>query len=302
MANNANSYVQINGFFLSDLASERRRADTTLPGVEFNTTNEGNIKTEHIRISSEEGAKSIGRPLGNYNTIISPEFSNLCDSDMNLVTDVLAKELESITSPFRKKKTTRILVVGLGNRLLTPDAIGPLSADECNPTNHIFHQDRKLFDTLGCDALSVISPGVSAATGMEAADIVAGAVTSISADVVIAVDALCARSPSRLATTVQISDTGIFPGSGVGNNVKGLNAETVGAPVIALGVPTMIDSRVFTLDILEGAGNEKARDELIEILDEIPVSYVTPRLCDASVKNAAKIIGGAINRAFGVII
>ncbi len=302
MSDKVNNYIQINGLFFSDLACERRRADTTIPGVEWSSSESGNMKTERIKISSEKGAESIGRPCGNYHTIISPEFTSLCDSDISHLTSLLAEELTEMCSPFRTGKTASLLVAGLGNRLLTPDAVGPLSAEECNPTRHIMRGDKKLFDELKCDSIAVVSPGVSAATGLEAADMVAGAAGSTGADIVIAIDALCARSVSRLATTIQISDTGIFPGSGVGNNVKPLNRDTVGVPVIAVGVPTMIDSRVFTLDILDGAGNQKAKDELIDMLDEIPVTYVTPRLCDGVVKSAAKIIGGAINRAFGVVV
>lgn len=279
----------------SDLALERRRADTNIEGVEYKKERRDCFLWERIRITSEDGAKSIGRPQGHYDTLTMPRMDTLDTDAAEQAQEELARELCRI---FDKDGIypERILVVGLGNRALTPDAIGPKCADGINPTMHITGFDREMFEALECSEIAVISPGVTAESGMDSADIVRGICERIRPSAVIAVDSLASRASSRLGSTVQISDTGIFPGSGIGNRRKALNRATLGVPVIAIGVPTVIDTRVF---INEELARRDEKD--IEAPSGEPM-YVSPREIDTITDMAARIISGAINQAFGALM
>ena len=180
----------------------------------------------------------------------------------------------------------RLLVVGLGNIELTPDSVGPKSADGINATLHIRETDAACFSALECSAIAVLCPGVSAKSGMDAAKTVSAVCRAIHPNAVIAIDAISARSPSRLGRTIQLSDTGIFPGSGIGNPRGAITKETVGAPVIAIGVPTIIDSRCFISGIDQANMGEGM--------------FVSPKEINEIVTVASKIIGGGINQAFGI--
>ena len=269
----------------SDLACERRRADTALNGVNYerNPTEVG--IWERISITSEEGSRSIGRPIGIYNTLFTSRMYELDPTATECIAIEISDELKSITN-IMKVKAHRVLVVGLGNAALTPDAVGPECADAVNATMQIKRIDKKSFDALGCCEIAVIKPGVSAESGLDAAETVLSVCRGISPDLVIAIDALAAGASDRLGSTVQISSTGILPGSGLGINSGAINEETLSVPVIAIGVPTVMDSRIF-------AGS-KATD------DECSPMFVSPKDVHLVVECSAKIIGGAINKAFGI--
>ena len=269
----------------SDLALERHRISTDTPGVEFRRERARGGVWERIKILSRAGEESLGRPIGCYDTLTLPSMQNLdfemLDDAQNEISRELCRicELSSIIPD-------RILVVGLGNPDLTPDAVGPAAAALIEPTMQLARLDEKAFLALECSEIAVISPGVSSKSGIESTDIVKSLTKKISPSLVIAIDALASRSPSRLGTTIQISDTGIHPGTGLGKGTGRLCAETLGVPVIAIGVPTVINSRYFT----DSDGEKSSADGL----------FVSPKDIGEIVNSAAKIIGGGINQAFGI--
>lgn len=268
----------------SDLACERRRADTALDGVHLEREISAGGVWERIRITDEEGAKSIGRPIGHYDTLTIDRMDLLDGAGISDGAEEIARELCRLVEGLRITPD-RLLVIGLGNRELTPDSIGPRCADEVNATLHIAKEDVRFFSLLECSEIAVLSPGVKSYSGMDAAELVKGICDRSHPNAVIAIDALCARSPSRLGRTVQLSDTGIFPGSGIGNPRGAITKETVGVPVIAIGVPTVIDARAFS-------GRDATADS--EAL------FVSPKEINGIVKAAARMISGGINQAFGI--
>lgn len=268
----------------TDLAVERRRINTETRGVEYKSAEcDGGI-WECVRILSEEGARSIGRPRGRYDTLNTGRMDLLGESEIGDATEEIAKKLCETVEAY-SVIPERLLIVGLGNRELTPDSVGPKAAAIVKPTLHIKEFDRDTFLGLECSELAVLCPGVTAQSGIESAEVIRGVTRRIMPDAVIAIDAIATRSPERLGSTVQISDTGLFPGSGVGNSRAALNEDTLGVPVIAVGVPTVIDSRVF-------GGKASA-------FDGEPM-LVAPKEIDEITTVAAQIIGGAINQAFGI--
>ena len=269
----------------SDLALERRKADTNISGVSYIKEKGEYGEWERLKIESIEGERSIGRPRGIYDTLKIPEMNTLGEYEIGDAQNEIAKDLCRVCR-YLLTIPIRILVVGLGNEELAPDALGPLSAKEVKPTLHISKCDSDLFDTLECSEIAVICPNVKAHSGLESLEIVKGVCKSISPDLVIAVDSLASTSPARLGNTIQISSTGIIPGTGLGNRQGAINEETLGVPVIAIGVPTIINSKCFAYS------NENG-----EIGDAM---FVAPKEINEIVKVASKIIGGAINQAFGI--
>ena len=280
-------------FPYTDLACERRRADVGLDGVEYKKESSVTGTWERIRISSPEGAMSIGRPMGIYDTLTLMRMDLLDSGAIDDAKEEVAKELCYLfdRSGIRPR---RILVAGLGNPRLTPDAVGPMAAEAVKPTMHIRAADGEFFDSLECSELAVAVPGVAASRGVDAAEVIGGICDRIRPDAVIAIDALASRAAARLGTTVQMTDTGIYPGSGLGNSRTPLNRETLGVPVIAIGVPTVIDSRMFWVDAQSesrGIGDARLAG---------PTMFVSPREIGEIVETAAVIIGGGITQALGI--
>ncbi len=272
------------GFFNTDLAAERRRADTTTAGIEYKKSPTAYGSIEKIRVTSEAGAKSIGRPLGRYDTLNIRRMDLLDNEEIDDIKDAVARELCEMMY-IRDIEPDRILVVGLGNPSLTPDSIGAEVAKKIEPTMHLRKFDEQMFNSLDCSEIAVIAPGVTSNSGIDAKDTVRGMVETIEPDAVIVVDSLAARSPKRLGTTLQFCDTGIHPGSGVGSHREAIDEDSIGVPVFAVGVPTVIDSRLF---IGDGEGT------VVEGM------FVSPKDIDTIVKNAGEIIAGGINQAFGI--
>lgn len=268
----------------TDLAVERRRADTNTPGVKYEKKKTwSGFVWETVKITSEEGEASIGRPRGVYATLNLERIDDLDEDECENAQDELARKLCEMCDSDRIIPA-RILVVGLGNKNLTPDSLGAKSSEAVTATMHILGYDEDSFYNLECSEIAVIAPDVSAKSGLDAAVLVAGISEKIKPDLVIAIDALASRAPERLGRTIQISNTGIFPGSGVGNTRGEISRATLGIPVIAIGVPTVMDSRHFS----KGG-----------IITGEPM-FVSPREIDGIVTVAAKIIGGSINQAFGI--
>ena len=275
---------------VSDLACERGRVDTGIQGVELKKECSGGYVWERIRISSEEGARSIGRPIGNYDTLTLPRMDKLDEEEIDDAANEIAKEL-CLAADRLNIYPERLLVVGLGNAELTPDSVGPKTANAINATMHIKEFDGAMFGDLECSEIAVITPGVMAQSGMEASELIMGICDRIMPDAVLAIDALASKSAKRLGTTIQISDTGIFPGSGIGNSRAPLNKKTLGIPVIAIGVPTVINARLLLADSgIRSFGH-----------DGIENMFVSPREIDGITAASSKIISHGINQAFGII-
>lgn len=269
--------------------------------VEEDYKEEKDIRTTTVIIETENGAKTMGRPQGIYITLEAPNLS-VPDEDYHRE---ISKELaEHMKTLLPKKPELNILIVGLGNRDITPDALGPDVVSNLHITRHIIREygvqgagEEKLH------SISGLVPGVMAQTGMETLEIVRGVVEEIRPDVVIAIDALAARSIKRLNRTIQITDTGISPGSGVGNHRNGLNRETLGIPVIGIGVPTVVDgativrdSMAHLLDTLEEAEKKEFLEEMIA--PSLHSMFMTPKDVDETIKRLAFTISEGLNLAF----
>lgn len=307
----------------TDLALEAREKfeedNVEIKGVrvEEEYINETEIKVTTMVIETENGAKAMGRPRGNYITLEAP---NMDSQDLDYHREI-SQELARIIQRLLPKteENLSVLVAGLGNREVTPDALGPRVVDNMLITRHVLKEFGKY--AYGEDEVSSISgivPGVMAQTGMESREIIKGVIEETKPDVMIAVDALAARSTKRLSRTIQITDTGINPGSGVGNHRHGLSKESVGIPVIAIGVPTVVDAATIVGDTMQNliqameenthlnslstglnALNSMEKYELIrELLSpQLNTMFVTPKDIDESVKQLSFTISEGLNIA-----
>ena len=265
---------------------------------------ENKIRVTTVEIKDNAGAKAMEKPIGTYITIEAPELNDSAEEDYHKpVSEVIAKNLRRLTGKLSKDD---ILVVGLGNREVTPDALGPQVVDNLFVTRHLireFGEDFKEKNHLG--SVSAISPGVMAQTGMETLEIIKGVIRETNPKLVIVIDALASRSINRLNTTVQIADTGISPGSGVGNNRKALNEESLGVKVIAIGVPTVVDAATIVADTLTvymestGFGEEDIFKFISEVNGKQMYNmFVTPKNIDESVKRISYTVSEALNSCF----
>jgi len=292
----------------TDLAIEahdalRGHAEAEIPGVtvERDSFPSGQVTT--VRILDETGAARMGRPVGNYITIEAPSIRTGDRRTHEGVVRVLAKKLQEL---IHLPPEAGILIVGLGNWNATPDALGPRVVDYCPVTRHLFiHAPQELH--AGMRPVSALAPGVLGTTGIETAEIIKGVVEKIRPALIIAVDSLAARNVERIATTIQVADTGIAPGSGVGGERSAINEETLGVKVIAIGVPTVVHAAFIAHDAISylferragGFPDEKAIEDVIRRLLS-PFGgrlMVTPKEVDALVQNCARIIAGAIMHA-----
>lgn len=273
----------------TDLALECREmfADE-ISGVESTTRDDDGITVTHVNIKTDEGANRIGKPIGSYVTI---EIDNMFYDDDEIKQRGEKAVSDELKKLLKKQKTDSVLVVGLGNQYITPDSIGPKTVGKVTVTRHITSAAQLGFN-FDIRPVSAVAPGVLGITGIETGEIVKGVVEHVKPTLVIAVDALAARKISRLGTTVQLSDTGISPGSGVGNNRKELTEKTLGVPVIAIGVPMVVDATTLALDIVRDRAQIKN-----ELLDDSRGMILTPNDVDAISNIASDIISGGINTA-----
>ncbi len=289
--------MEYNGLcdFGTDLALERRRADTECEGIRLTKDKINGFLWERLEVNSYEGEKELGRPRGNYDTLTTMNMDMMDEGEIEDAAEEIAKELVRLCD-INRIRAERILVVGLGNRSLTPDALGPRVCELINPTMHIKELDEIMFGSLGCMEIAVVAPGTLFESGLDASDTVKALCALKTPDLVIAVDALCARSKERLGRTVQICDTGVFPGSGMGKGRIPLNEQTLKSPVIAIGIPTVINSDVFLMNAERSQSTGKMSIKADSGM------FVSPKDIDIIVKNGAKIIALAINQAFGIAV
>ena len=283
---------------------------------------EREIRVTTVRIETENGAKTMGKPVGTYLTIEAPNLSSPDEGIHREVSEELAKYLIEVMEKIipESEHDKEVLVIGLGNRQATPDALGPYVADNLNVTRHIVKEYGKYaaLEEMNC-VVSAIVPGVMAQTGMETAEIIKGVVRETKPDLLIVIDALAARNSRRLNRTIQIADTGINPGSGVGNYRNAITKETIGVPVSAIGVPTVVDvvtivsdtmenllSALETSESLKGVGlvlggySEAEKYELIKelIAPNLNSMFMTPKDIDETVKRLSYTISEGLNLAF----
>lgn len=282
---------------------------------EYDEENEIRITT--VRIETENGAKVMGKPVGSYITIEAPEMAVPDEGYHEEISQLLRKFIGELLP---KRKMEKILVVGLGNRQVTPDALGPYVVDNLHITRHIIEEYGKY--ATGEDevwSVSAIVPGVMGQTGMETVEVIRGVVAETKPDILLVIDALAARNSKRLNRTIQIADTGINPGSGVGNHRNAITEKTVGIPVIAIGVPTVVDAATIvgdTMDNLLSAvevseslkgmasvikGYSPAEKyELIKelIAPHLNGMFVTPKDIDETVRRISYTISEALNMLF----
>ena len=263
---------------------------------------EREIRITEVKILTENGAKTMRKPIGTY---ITMEMANLVLPDEEYHHEV-AKELAKYVGNILKldKKDYTALVVGLGNRDVTPDALGPQTVDNLNITRHIVKEYGKYaMDETQTHMISAIAPGVMAQTGMESFELIKGVVDTIHADVVFVVDALAARNTKRLNRTIQIADTGIHPGSGVGNHRNEISKETLGVPVIAIGVPTVVDAATIVRDTMENLVASLDSDDKYEMLQDLIAPhlygmFVTPKDIDEAIERIGVTIAEGLNLLF----
>ncbi len=277
------------------------------------------IKITNVMIETENGAKSMGKPKGNYITLEAPNMSEQDEDYHREISVQLAKIVRGLMP--KKEEPATVLVVGLGNREVTPDALGPRVVDNMMITRHIIREFGKY--ALGeeeTNQISGIVPGVMAQTGMETVEIIKGIVQETKPDFIVAVDALAARSTKRLGRTIQVTDTGINPGSGVGNHRHGLNVESLGVPVIAIGIPTVVDAATIVNDTmqtliyamsqstylknignsLESLNEAEKQDLIRELLSpSLNTMFVTPKDIDDSIKQLSYTVSEGLNIALG---
>lgn len=283
---------------------------------------EREIRVTTVRIETENGAKTMGKPVGTYLTIEAPNLSSPDEGIHREVSEELAKYLIEVMKKIipESEQDKEVLVIGLGNRQSTPDALGPYVADNLNVTRHIVKEYGKYAapEEMNC-VVSAIVPGVMAQTGMETAEIIKGVVRETKPDLLIVIDALAARNSRRLNRTIQIADTGINPGSGVGNYRNAITKETIGVPVIAIGVPTVVDAVTIVSDTMEnllsaletseslkgvglvlGGYSEAEKYELIKelIAPNLNSMFMTPKDIDETVKRLSYTISEGLNLAF----
>lgn len=283
----------------TDLACESEVThDSGKNGTSYSEEKTGGFTVARLTVENEAGEKASGKRIGEYVTVFS---DLLCDIDEDTFTSLaktISTEIEALMHKLLNKKTSCVLVAGLGNREITADNIGPKTVDRLTVTRHLMLHNKELFDSYWHSPLCAIAPGVLGQTGIETAEIISGICTHASPDVVIVIDALAARSTKRLGTTVQISDSGIFPGSGIGNRRGEISRDTLNIPVIAIGVPTVVNSSTLVYDALKNAGCEELDDSLVQVLRSGESFFVSPKQIDRISESSAELLSAAIDNLF----
>lgn len=276
----------------TDLALERREMNSSARGVEAEEKEHGGVKITRVRITDDDGARAMNKEKGTYITIEAPQLEYSVDV-YESACRMIAEELRSLMNI---TDDSVILVVGLGNDRVTPDALGPDTVDKIMVTHHVKKSMAEYLDK-GIRSVCAIAPGVLGTTGMETAEIIKGVVNSLKPDAVIAVDALASRSLERIGCTVQISDTGISPGGGVGNRRDGLTEQTLGVKVIAVGVPTVTDAGTAALDVLSQSGETTDEETKKRVYEGMGALVLTPKNIDLIIEKASKTVANGINMA-----
>ncbi len=284
----------------TDMALEASQEAGSIPGVHVSQWEEESVSITEVRVETEEAAQRLGKSVGTYLTLECEGVRRRDPAAREEVQNVLGEEIARLLPP--DEQGAPVLVVGLGNRRVTPDSLGPKTVDGTLVTRHLL---RELPDKVDerLNPVCAIAPGVMGATGLETMETVSALVKEIHPRCLIVIDSLAARASSRVGVSIQLSDTGIQPGSGVGNHRRALNERELGVRVIALGMPTVVYAVTIARDALEilgeGETNPAALDEVTKSLfeNEIGEMIVTPREVDDMIDDAAQMLAGGINRA-----
>ncbi|WFA09530.1 GPR endopeptidase [Tissierella sp. Yu-01] len=304
----------------TDLAVESREMysesnDVEIEGVSVDIEETENYSITRIEIMNNNGVEKMRKPIGKYITIDIPNL-NITDQDLkDEISQALAKEIKGMGY---NKENSKILIIGLGNWNVSPDALGPKVVERVLVTRHYFVNYNKEFDETMAN-VAAMAPGVMGITGIESMDIVKGIVDKIKPDLLIAVDALASRKMNRVSKTIQLADTGISPGSGIGNKRMALNKETLGIPVLAIGIPTVVNAATMvndTLDLILDSLKEQAEvgKEFYNLLDDLSDddkyslivevlnpfmgnTIVTPKDIDVTIDDLSIIIANGLNIA-----
>ncbi len=300
-----------------EMVTEVQGEDYEIPGVLVETEDvKSYLHITRVRVTSEEGAEHLGKEQGNYITIEMPARFYGEQKIYEEMCQVCAKELAGLAEQYLKNETDTVLVIGLGNWNITADALGPKVIDSLMITRHLKEYMPEEIDE-GIRPVSAISPGVLGLTGIETGEIVKGLVSRIKPSLVIAIDALCSRKVERVNTTIQFSDTGITPGAGIGNKRQAIKQETLGVPVIAIGVPTVVDAATIAGDsidwVLRRLGEQmESQKPLYRFLKELEGEekyqliresiapafgnfIVAPKEVDTIIDDISKVIANGIN-------
>ena len=307
--------------FRTDLALERRNLYRTannikneIDGIETEEEKVGDdILTTRVKVLSKQGEEAINKPIGNYITIDIKNLKVANEDEMQKASEVVTKELKSLIDKHVSSKDP-VLVVGLGNLYVTPDALGPKVINEIDITRHLLEYMPEVLNE-DTRSVSAVSPGVLGTTGIETQEILKGIVQNINPKLIIIIDALSSRSIERISSSIQIADTGIVPGAGVGNTRKELTKDSLGVPVIAIGIPTVVEAATIAADSLtmfiqkvqEQAKsndflNQLQEEDKYEMIKEVlsPNDYnfiVTPKEIDELIENMKDIVARGINFA-----
>lgn len=307
----------------TDLALEAKEMasggqDIDIPGIDLETENDKGIRLTRMAVKSVEAGQKIGKMPGHYLTLEVPQLRNKDTTLQNRVTTKFAQEFAAFLDNVGVGPDDKVLLIGLGNWNVTPDALGPLVVENIMVTRHYFELVEEQVSP-GYRQVSAVAPGVLGVTGIESSEIVQGIVERTRPDVIIAIDALASKSLDRVNTTIQVADTGIHPGSGIGNKRKGLTKEILGVPVIAIGVPTVVyastivnnsidmmidhfkqltDGTNQILGMLDGMQEQERLQLVKEVLD--PAGHdllVTPKEIDQFIEDIANVIASGLNAA-----
>ena len=268
----------------------------------------GNVREEILYpLPGGEGVKVLRSEEGDrkrYITLFCGRVTLMGEGMLGALGRLLGQEILGMAEAMLKRKPddkTRVLIVGLGNPYMTADAIGPGTVRRLTVTRHLKEHDEKMYRSLGCCELAAVIPGVLGQTGIESGELVKGAVDYVKPHLVVAVDALAARSCERLAATVQLSSGGLAPGSGIGNRRMALDEQTLGCPVMGIGVPTVVDSATLVYDALATAGiANQLTEELRCVLDNGRSFVVSPKDSDCVTEVSCRLLAKALDHAFGV--
>ena len=293
----------------TDLALEASESLKTREGhlngisVEEKKVPEVDAVITKVQIETKNAAKRMGKPVGTY---ITMEVPGLAEDDTGFhdkISKLLAEQIRELLGQEEKLEEKSIMIVGLGNRAVTADALGPKVIDHLSVTRHILNTYGKEAYTKAVPSISAMEPGVMAKTGIETSEMVAGVVKNTNPDCLIVIDALAARSTKRLYTTIQISNTGISPGSGVGNHRNAINEEVMGVPVLAIGIPTVVDAATIVGDACEAWWHESLKEpgpfpeEVRKYFRDLKNMYVTTKEIDEIVECISYTVSEALNSA-----
>jgi spore protease len=273
-----------------ELWEESATRQSKLEGVKATESLREGFRIDSVHILNEKGARALGKAPGRYVTISINGLKERREDAFGRAARALARELADM---MQLADGATVLVVGLGNRAITPDAVGPQAAEHTMATRHLVTELPDQFGSFR--PVAALSAGVLGTTGMESGEMVKGVVAELKPACIVAVDALASRSLSRVCSTIQLADTGIVPGSGVGNHRVALTRQALGVPVIAVGAPTVVDGATLCADLLAEAGKGNIDPKTLKGISS--GLFVTPRDIDSSVSDLAKVIGYGLNLA-----